>query len=159
MHASKPSDKALFRSIGFVNRIKAIYHRSRCYTLILISNLRNMITSAIQHKYCPSQFHNSSKSLYSSGICQLYISYAHADWRWRWLKIKEVSEACFTGLRRLSNLQQRGAEGGKARWPGEQAGGMASQLELSTSLHHQKMCTQAYSGIPCIAIVDCSALI
>ena len=51
------------------------------------------------------------------------------------------------------------AEGGRGMWPGEQAGGMASQLELSTSLHHQKMCTQAYSGIPCIAIVDCSALI
>ena len=32
VHASKPSDKALFRSIGFVNRIKAIYHWSRCNT-------------------------------------------------------------------------------------------------------------------------------
>ena len=49
-----------------------------------------------------------------------------------------------------------GQRGGRGRGPGEQAGGMASQLELSTSLHHQKMCTQAYSGILCIAIVDCS---
>ena len=31
--------------------------------------------------------------------------------RWRWLKIKEVSEACFTGLRRLRNLQHWGAGG------------------------------------------------
>ena len=73
VHASKPSDKALFRSIGFVNGIKAIYHRSRCNTLILISNLRNMISSTIQHKYCSSQFHNSSKSLYSSWIYLMHM--------------------------------------------------------------------------------------
>ena len=74
VHASKPSDKALFSCIGFVNRIKAIYHRSRCNTLILISNLRNMISSTIQHKYyCSSQFHNSSKSLYSSGIYLMHM--------------------------------------------------------------------------------------
>ena len=54
VHASKPTDEVLFRSIGFVNRIKAIYHRSRCNTLILISNLRNLISSTIQHKCCSS---------------------------------------------------------------------------------------------------------
>ena len=114
MHASKPSDKALFSCIGFVNRIKAIYHRSRCNTLILISNLRNMITSAIQHKYCPSQFHNSSKSLYSSAIWQLYISYAHAsggggDWKSK-RSLKLASQG-FDGSVIYSSEGQRGGGG------------------------------------------------
>ena len=111
VHASKPSDEVLFRSIGFVNRIKAIYHRSRCNTLILISNLRNMITSTIQHKYCSSEFHNSSKSLYSSGIYLMHMqTEGGVDWKSK-RSLKLASQG-FDGSVIYSSEGQRGVGGG-----------------------------------------------